>query len=61
MKQYDFLRAKGNSKEDQLNGMKYEDIGKFLLSGITVVNLTSLEPVWTKILDLTQVKINRCY
>ncbi|XP_063426798.1 uncharacterized protein LOC134710372 [Mytilus trossulus] len=50
----DFLE-KGSNKKEQLNGLKYEDIGKFLLSGITVVNLTTLEPLWTKILDLTQI------
>jgi hypothetical protein len=50
-----FYRVKGNGKQEKLNGLEYEDIGKFLLSGITVVNLTSLEPIWTKILDLTQV------
>ncbi|VDI06153.1 Hypothetical predicted protein [Mytilus galloprovincialis] len=49
------LKAKGSNKKEQLNGLKYEDIGKFLLSGITVVNLTTLEPLWTKILDLTQI------
>jgi hypothetical protein len=50
-----FYRVKGSGKQEKLNGLEYEDIGKFLLSGITVVNLTSLEPIWTKILDLTQV------
>ena len=50
-----FYRAKGSGKQEKLNGLEYEDIGKFLLSGITVVNLTSLEPIWTKILDLSQV------
>lgn len=51
----DDFRNKGSGKQDKLNGLEYSDIGKFLLSGITVVNLTSLQPIWTKVLDLTQI------
>ncbi|XP_033735102.1 protein DEFECTIVE IN EXINE FORMATION 1-like [Pecten maximus] len=33
----------------------FTDLERYVVAGVTVVNLTSLTPLWTKVLDLTQV------
>ncbi|XP_048732051.2 uncharacterized protein LOC125648988 isoform X2 [Ostrea edulis] len=44
-----------DEKLQRLGGLNFSDIDKFLVSGITVMNLTSGETLWNKLLDLTQV------
>ena len=42
-------------KLQRLGGLKFSDIDKYLVAGITVMNLTTGETLWSKLLDLTQV------
>lgn len=38
-----------------LGGLEFSDIDKYLVAGITVLNLTTGQTIWNKLLDLTQV------
>lgn len=42
-------------KLQRLGGLNFSDIDKYLVAGITVMNLTTGETLWSKLLDLTQV------
>lgn len=41
-----------------LGGLEFSDIDKYLVAGITVLNLTTGQTIWNKLLDLTQVIIS---
>lgn len=49
----DDYRAKEKLKT--LGGLEFSDIDKYLVAGITVLNLTTGQTIWSKLLDLTQV------
>nr|XP_022328926.1 protein DEFECTIVE IN EXINE FORMATION 1-like [Crassostrea virginica] len=42
-------------KLQRLGGLNFSDIDKYLVAGIIVMNLTTGETLWSKLLDLTQV------
>lgn len=41
-----------------LGGLEFSDIDKYLVAGITVLNLTTGQTIWNKLLDLTQVMLS---
>ncbi|XP_062604157.1 uncharacterized protein LOC134265978 [Saccostrea cucullata] len=44
-----------NEKLEKLGGLNFTDIDKYLVAGVTVMNLTTGETLWNTLLDLTQV------